>query len=97
LLTIALFTVAGVLTAYLSTFWAIPTQILSHAEAATAVGLINSVGSIAGFAGPYIFGYVYTRTGGSFSLGLRFVMFAVLAAGLMILRIPKTSKTANQT
>ena len=97
LLTMALFTVAGVLTAYLSTFWAIPTQILSHAEAATAVGLINSVGSIAGFAGPYIFGYVYTRTGGSFSLGLRFVMFAVLTAGLMILRIPKTSKTANQT
>jgi nitrate/nitrite transporter NarK len=70
---------------------------LSHAEAATAVGLINSVGSIAGFAGPYIFGYVYTRTGGSFSLGLRLVMFAVLTAGLMILRIPKTSKTANQT
>jgi MFS transporter, ACS family, tartrate transporter len=54
------FTVAGVLTAYLSTFWAIPTEILSQAEAATAVGPINSVGSIAGFAGPYIFGYVHT-------------------------------------
>ena len=86
--TVALFTVAGVLTAYLSTFWAIPTEILSHAEAATAVGLINAVGSIAGFAGPYIFGYVYTSTGGSFSLGLRFVMTAVFIAGLMILRIP---------
>ena len=79
-LTIAWFTIAGVLTAYLSTFWAIPTELLSHAEAATAVGLINSVGSIAGFAGPYMFGYVYTRTG-SFSLGLRLVMFAVLTAG----------------
>jgi nitrate/nitrite transporter NarK len=76
-------------TAYLSTFWAIPTEILSQAEAATAVGLINSVGSIAGFAGPYLFGYLYTRTGGSFSLGLRFVMAAVLIAGVMILRIPK--------
>jgi ACS family tartrate transporter-like MFS transporter len=87
--TIGWFTLAGVLTAYLSTFWAIPTEILSQAEVATAVGLINSVGSIAGFAGPYIFGYVYTRTGASFSLGLRFVMAAVLIAGLMILRIPK--------
>ena len=96
-LTIALFTIAGVLTAYLSTFWAIPTELLSHAEAATAVGVINSVGSIAGFVGPYVFGYVYTRTGASFSLGLRFVMFAVLAAGLMILRIAKTSKTAKKT
>jgi len=89
--TIGWFTVAGVLTAYLSTFWAIPTEILSQAEAATAVGFINSVGSIAGFAGPYVFGYVYTRTGGSFSLGLRLVMAAVLIAGLMILRIPRAA------
>jgi MFS family permease len=87
--TIGWFTVAGVLIAYISTFWAIPTEILSHAEAATAVGLINSVGSMAGFAGPYIFGYMYTNTGASFSLGLRFVMAAVFIAGLMILRIPK--------
>jgi nitrate/nitrite transporter NarK len=84
-----------VLIAYISTFWAIPTEILSHAEAATAVGLINSVGSIAGFAGPYIFGYMYTASGASFSLGLRFVMAAVLIAGLMILRIPKASRIST--
>jgi MFS transporter, ACS family, tartrate transporter len=95
--TIFLFTVAGVLTAYLSTFWAIPTEIMSHAEAATAVGVINAVGSVAGFAGPYIFGYVYIRTGASFSWGLRLVMTAVLIAGLMILRIPKAPKTATET
>jgi MFS transporter, ACS family, tartrate transporter len=95
--TIFLFTVAGVLTAYLSTFWAIPTEIMSHAEAATAVGVINAVGSVAGFAGPYIFGYVYIRTGASFSWGLRLVMTAVLTAGLMILRIPKAPKTATET
>ena len=89
--TIGWFTVSGVLTAYLSTFWAIPTETLSQAEAATAVGLINSVGSIAGFAGPYIFGYVYSHTGASFSLGLRLVMAAVLIAGWMILRIPKAA------
>jgi ACS family tartrate transporter-like MFS transporter len=91
--TIALFLMAGVLTAYLSTFWAIPTEVLGHSEAATAVGLINSVGSIAGFAGPYVFGYVYTVTGMSFSWGLRMVMAAVLFSGLMILRIPKPQRT----
>jgi ACS family tartrate transporter-like MFS transporter len=97
-ITVLWFTVAGVLTAYLSTFWAIPTEILGHAEAATAVGLINSVGSIAGFAGPYLFGYVYTSTGQSFSLGLRLVMTSVLIAGLMILRIPKAPRLrASQT
>jgi MFS transporter, ACS family, tartrate transporter len=95
--TVGLFTLAGVLIAYISTFWAIPTEIMSHAEAATAVGLINSVGSIAGFAGPYIFAYVYSHTGASFSWGLRLVMAAVLIAGLMILRIPKTRNPAAQT
>ncbi|GAC1427904.1 MAG: MFS transporter [Terriglobales bacterium] len=95
-LTLGWFTVAGVLTAYLPTFWAIPTEILGHAEAATAVGLINSVGSIAGFAGPYIFGYLYTRTGASFSLGLRFVMAAVLIAGFMTLRIPKVPRIVKR-
>jgi len=92
--TIGWFTIAGVLIAYISTFWAMPTEIMSHSEAATAVGFINSVGSIAGFAGPYIFGYVYTRSGGSFSWGLRLVMAAVILAGLMILRIPKGPKIA---
>lgn len=94
--TIGWFTIAGVVIAYLSTFWAMPTEIMSHSEAATAVGFINSVGSIAGFAGPYIFGYVYTRSGGSFSWGLRLVMAAVLIAGLMILRIPKAPKIADE-
>jgi MFS family permease len=93
--TIGWFTVAGVLIAYLPAFWAIPTEIMSHAEAATAVGLINAVGSMAGFAGPYIFGYVYIHTGSSFSWGLRLVMAAVLIAGLMILRLPKARTTAS--
>jgi MFS transporter, ACS family, tartrate transporter len=93
--TIGLFTVAGVIAAYLSTFWAIPTEILSQAEAATAVGLINSVGSIAGFAGPSIFGFAYTHTGASFSLGMRFMMAAALIAGWMILRIPKAAPAAS--
>ena len=94
--TIGLFTVAGVLAAYLSTFWAMPTEIMSHSEAATAVGLINSVGSIAGFVGPYVFGYVYTRNGGSFSWGLRLVMAAVLMAAFMILKLPKPLKNRRE-
>jgi MFS transporter, ACS family, tartrate transporter len=94
--TIGWFTIAGLLIAYISTFWAMPTEIMSHAEAATAVGFINSVGSIAGFVGPYIFGYVYTQSGGSFSWGLRLVMAAILIAGFMILRLPKRPKTAAE-
>ena len=72
---------------YLPTFWAIPSEILSPTIVATSVGLINSVGSIAGFAGPYAFGYLQTATG-SLNLGLTLVAFCSLAAGLLMLRIP---------
>jgi ACS family tartrate transporter-like MFS transporter len=86
------FTVVGIGAAYLPTFWAIPTEILSKSSAATGVGLINSVGSISGFAGPYSFGYLYARTG-SFSAGLTLMMMAALAAGLLILCTPERCHT----
>ena len=86
-LSLALFTLVCMGNAYLPTFWAIPTETLSPSAAATAVGMINGVGNIAGFAGPYALGYLYSRTG-SFSVGLGLMMVAALAGGLLILRIP---------
>src|SRR5208283_2293725 len=65
-LSLPLFTMVSIGIAYLATFWAIPTEILSQSAAAAAVGTINALGSIAGFAGPYLFGYLNTRMG-SFS------------------------------
>jgi ACS family tartrate transporter-like MFS transporter len=86
-LAMVLFTMVSVVYAYLPTFWAIPTETLSSSTAAAAVGTINSVGSIAGFAGPYIFGYSYTLTG-SFSYGLAGMLIAALAGGILNLRAP---------
>jgi MFS transporter, ACS family, tartrate transporter len=83
-LTVALFTIAGVHLAFLPVFWAIPTEILGASAAAAAVGMINAVGSVAGFAGPYAFGYLKTQTG-SFSYGLALIMVSALAAGTLIL------------
>lgn len=85
---LAFFMMASTATVYLPTFWAIPPEILSPTIVATAVGLINSVGSIAGFAAPYAFGYLLTVTK-SFSSGLTLTGLCSLAAGLLILRIPK--------
>lgn len=79
---------ASTATVYLPTFWAIPSEILSPTMVATAVGLINSVGSIAGFAAPYAFGYLQTATG-SLNAGLTLTALCSLAAGLLILRIPR--------
>lgn len=76
--------------AYLPAFWAIPTEILSQSAAAATVGMINAVGSVAGFAGPYVFGYLHTRMG-SFSYGLALMMVSAVAGGLVTLCIPRSA------
>jgi ACS family tartrate transporter-like MFS transporter len=88
-LSIALFSMVGIVFAYLPAFWAIPTEILSQSAAAAAVGMVNAIGSAAGFVGPYLFGYLNTRTG-SFSYGLALMMISGFAGGLLILRTPRS-------
>lgn len=43
-------------------FWAIPTSILRPVQAAAGIGLINSVGNLGGFAGPYLVGFIKERS-----------------------------------
>jgi MFS transporter, ACS family, tartrate transporter len=87
-LALALISLATLGNAYLPAMWAMPTEYLTKSAAAAAVGMINAVGSVAGFAGPYLFGYLNTKFG-SFSYGLAVLMFTSLFAGLLVLRIPK--------
>jgi ACS family tartrate transporter-like MFS transporter len=85
---LTLFTLATIGNAYLPALWALPTELLCKSAAAASVGMINAVGSVAGFAGPYLFGYMNTKFG-SFSYGLTVLALSSLAAGLLVLRIPK--------
>jgi len=89
-LTLFFFTLVAAAIAYLPAFWAIPTEILSQSVAAAAVGMINAVGSVAGFAGPYLFGYLHTRTG-TFSYGLSTMMVAAVAGGVLMLSAPRSA------
>jgi len=73
--------------AFLPVFWAIPTEILSDSKAAVAVGTINALASLAGFAGPYAFGYFRAGTG-SFVTGFLLLMFCAIAAGILMLLTP---------
>jgi len=86
---VAFFTLGANIYSYLPTFFAIPTETLSQSAAAAAVGMINSFGSVAGFAGPYAFGYLHAQTG-SFSYGLAGMAVAALAGAVMILRAPRS-------
>ena len=81
---LAFFTLACLSSAYLPVFWAVPTELLGQTAAARAVGMINGVGSVAGFVGPYLFGYLNAQTG-SFSTGLFLIALSAAAGGVMIL------------
>jgi MFS family permease len=91
-LSLLLITLATLGNAYLPALWAMPTEYLTKSAAAAAVGMVNAVGSVAGFAGPYLFGYLNTKLG-SFSYGLAVLTFSSFAAGLLVLRIPKPGQT----
>ena len=81
--------------AYLPVFWTLPTAFLGKDAAATAIGTINSVGNLGGFAGPYLFGYLRTLTG-SYGAGLWFVTGCMLVSGLLATRI-RVEKNNDKT
>ncbi len=77
--------VAG-LHAHFPGFWALPTSFLGGTAAAAAIGLINSVGNLGGFVGPYFVGYLVTRTD-SFFGGMIFLSLSTLVAAGCILAL----------
>jgi ACS family tartrate transporter-like MFS transporter len=76
-----------------SPFWALPTLFLSGPAAAAAVALINSVGNLGGFVGPYVIGYLTDRTG-SYIAGIYYLVAAGLVGGTTVLSL--RSSTSRQ-
>ena len=66
----------------LPVFWTFPTAFLSGAAAAGGIALINSIGNLAGFAGPYAMGSIKDMTG-SYTGGL----LSLSAVGLIAMAI----------
>jgi D-galactonate transporter len=66
-------------------FWQLPTRLLSGIGAAAGIALINSFGNLAGFAAPYVTGWLEDLTG-SFRTGLWVVAVLMVGAGLLALR-----------
>ena len=69
----------------LPVFWTLPTAFLSGAAAAGGIALINSIGNLAGFAGPYAMGAIKDWTG-SYTGGLLCLSALGLVAMVMVLR-----------
>ena len=86
-LAIAAFSVATMaLYSFPSPFWALPTVFLSGPAAAASIALINSIGNLGGFLGPYVIGYLSDRTGG-FTAGLLYLVGAGFVGGLLVLSL----------
>jgi len=74
-------TAFGVL-GWLGPFWSLPTAFLKEQAAAGGIALINSMGAVGGFVGPYLIGATKQRTG-SFTPGL-LILALSLVGGVVI-------------
>jgi ACS family tartrate transporter-like MFS transporter len=72
--------------AYLPAFWAMPSLFLTESAAAGSIGLINSVGNLGGFMGPYVLGTVESLTG-SFEGGLFFLVVCMTISAGTVLKL----------
>jgi MFS transporter, ACS family, tartrate transporter len=66
------------------TFWSLPTAMLSGTAAAGGIALINALGNLGGFFGPYVFGLIKDATGGSFTVGLAVIALGPIMSALIV-------------
>jgi ACS family tartrate transporter-like MFS transporter len=79
--------------AALSVFWTLPTSMLAGTAAAGGIALINSIGNLAGYLGPFAIGKLKDATGG-YGPGLTIVAASLSIAGLAVMSF-KAFRTAS--
>jgi ACS family tartrate transporter-like MFS transporter len=71
----------------LGPFWTLPIAFLRGTAAAGGIALVNSIGNVGGFVGPFLMGWIREWTGG-FTAGL-LTLAAILVVGAgLVLAIP---------
>ena len=63
-------------------FWPLPSAYLTGSAAAGGIALVNSIGNLGGFVGPYAVGWIKDATG-SFEMGLYFLAACALASAVL--------------
>ena len=77
---------AGVITSA-PLFWSLPTAFLSGAAAAAGIAVINSVGNLAGFASPFMVGWLKDLTHTD-RAGMYFLAVVTVAGAATVLTVP---------
>ena len=78
---------------WVGTFWALPTGLLNAQAAAVGIALINSIGNLGGFTGPFLFGFLSDATGSTNAGFFMFAAFALMTA-ILTLALPKKQEQA---
>ncbi len=76
----------GILTT-LPLFWSLPTAFLAGTGAAAGIAMINSVGNLAGFLGPYAVGWLKQATAANDS-GMYMLAAFMILGGLLAVSVP---------
>ena len=63
-------------------FWPLPSSFLTGPAAAGGIALVNSIGNLGGFVGPYAVGWIKDSTG-SFEAALYFLAGCALASAVI--------------
>ncbi len=73
--------------ATLPLFWSLPTALLGGTAAAAGIALINSIGNLAGFASPYLVGWIKDLTA-STNIGMYALSASLFIGSALVLTIP---------
>ncbi|WP_445162985.1 MFS transporter [Mycobacterium sp. Dal123C01] len=80
--------------AWYGPFWATVTKLVPAAAAGAGIGLINGVGNLGSFFGPYLGGWLSDLDGGGYVLTQVFFGVVFAAAGLLVLTLNKPLREA---
>ena len=81
--------------AFLPIFWCLPSTFLRGSGAAAAIGLVNGIGNIGGFTGPYLVGFLRDATGTT--TGAFIILGSLALAGATILALSRRSVLSPMT
>ena len=74
--------------ASLAPFWSLPTIFLGGTAAAGGIALINAIGNLGGFLGPYLVGWAKQATG-LYAAGMGAMAVSLLIAGAIVLALAR--------
>src|SRR3981081_2800748 len=92
---LTMFTLAAIgINGRLPAFWSLPTSLLAGTSGAAAIGVVNCIGNMGGFFGPYIVGKLTDLTH-TYAAGVVFLIGSALLAGVCTFLVKRFGKQSS--